>query len=210
MTIDEITSAIIKESSQFKKELRAAVLRAKRIGELLMQAKAQMQSQYGAYGVWLKEKAKLCPAHACNCIAIAKNWDRVEQHGVDISVKQAADVARGRPPRPLGGAYSVSIGRLMGVLEERVAEIVLKHPDVADIVDAIHSWRERLMQLDQLEKRRGQTERTPGLSEKIRKAHAHGYTAKQIHAQLQEQGVELSYERVRGICCGGKRRDSAA
>lgn len=199
MTLDEISSAIIEESVQFKHSLREAVLHAKRIGELLIEAKSQFSAR-GGYQQWLEEKAKLSPSHACNCIAIAKNWERVEQHGVDLSVRQAADVARGRPARPIGGAYSVSVGRLMSILEERIADIVLDHPEVSDIVEAIHSWRERLTQLDRLEKRRGQSERNPGLAEKVRKAHACGYKPCQIHAELKSQGIVVSDSWVRNVC----------
>lgn len=157
MTLDEIAAAIAKEQSQFKTALRAAVLRARALGELLLDAKSQLQ--YGEFGPWVKHRAKLSNTWAATYIAIARGWDKVEAYGIDISVRQAEDVARGRPMKQRSGGTSVSVGRLLDVLEERVGEIVLDHPEVSDIVDEIHSWRERLKQIGKLEKKRGASPR---------------------------------------------------
>lgn len=153
MTLDEIAAAIVDEKSQFKKELRAAVVRARKLGELLLQAKEQLP--HGDFLPWVSKKTKLSYTWAATYMAIAKGWDKVEKYGCDISVRQAEDVARGRPMKERSGDASVSVGRLLHTLEERIGDIVLEHPEVADIVDAIHQWRERLAQIGQLQKKRG-------------------------------------------------------
>lgn len=199
MTLDEIASEIVKEQSQFKNELRAAVVRAKNLGELLLKAKEQIP--HGEFGEWVTKKAKLSQTWAATYMAIARGWDAVEKYGVDISVRQAEDVARGRPVKKHGGEHDASVSRLLHKLEERVANIVLDHPEIADIVDAIHSWRERLEKIGRATEKRGVAPKHPQvLAEKVRNAHKHGYKAKQIHAELKASGVSVSYEWVRQIC----------
>jgi hypothetical protein len=154
MTLDEIASAVIEEHAQFKKNMRDAVLRAKAIGELLLKAKSQLHR--GEWTPWLKNKAKISHVWASNCMAIARDWDQVEKHDFsELSIWQASDVARGRPPKDRSGPNSNSCGRILRVLEERVADMVLEYPELADMVDAINHWRERLERVGQLEKKRG-------------------------------------------------------
>lgn len=207
MTLDQIASAIVDEQKQFKKELRAAVARAKTIGELLLKAKEQIP--YGEFGEWVRSKAQMSEAWATNCMAIARGWDKVEAHGVDLTVRQAAAVSRGKPVREYGNVADASVGRLLNKLEERVADMVLDHPEVADIVDAIHQWRERLARIGQLQKQRGVSQKYPqALAEKVRKAHAHGYKMSEIHRELQSNGTDVPYHWIQAVCRGELRASS--
>ena len=201
MTIDEIAFEIIKEQSQFKKELRAAVVRARTIGDLLLKAKQQLPR--GEFGGWVKSACEMSHKWAWTCMAIASNWEKIEKHdGVELTIKQAEDVARDKPISNTSSSYSNSIGRLLGVLEERVADLAVNHPEVSDMVDAIHQWRERLSRIGQLDKRRSVS--PSELAVKVLKAHKHGYKAKQIHAELQSSGIDVSYKWVRQTCRGNR------
>lgn len=209
MTLDEIASAIAEEQVQFKKELRAAVVRARKIGELLLKAKEQIP--HGEFGDWVTSKAQMSHVWATNCMAIARGWDKVESHGVDITVRQAANVARGKPVKEFGGIADASVGRLLHKLEEKVAEIVLDHPEVADIVDAIHTWRERLERIGGLQKPRGVPQKYPeSLVEKVRNARAHGYKMIDIHRELQAKGIDVPYHWIQSVCSGKLRKKAIA
>lgn len=200
LTIEQISIAIRDEYAAYEVAMSDAVARAKKIGDLLIAAKRLLP--HGEFRPWIKENTGLSYTTAHRFVVIAKNWEAVRAK--DFALKRLDDahaVARGRDPVP-SEKRGHSIGRLLNILEEKIAELVLDHPEIADIVDEIAKWKSRLESIDCLIKKPGRCKFPDATAEKVKKAYDHGYKTIDIFKELKSSGADVSYEWVKAVCHG--------
>lgn len=207
-SLDEIADDIRSINAEHADVHRKNLEYAKRLGELMVEARSQCPS--GTFHKWVKEHFGYSKWWVQAVMRVAQNWEKVQKYPGHLQLDQAICVAYDRPvPKHSAGAFRNSVGRLLDALESKVGDLCLHHPELSDITDAIHSWRERIANVGALKKDPfgGKTGmKVPAnIVKKVRAAHEAGYQPQQIYHQLRANGVEVSHSWVVQVCSGKTR-----
>ncbi len=147
--LDQIAARVKELHADLKGLVSRTFAIAKEMGELLAEAKRKING--GRWTHWLSSQCDITPTTAHRYIMIAENWDKVTHHDMfpRLNVKQAFNVARGKQPGPCRseklGLQSLDV--LLDLLDSRLAEFAMRHPEIEAVIDAIDNARPKMEEL---------------------------------------------------------------
>ncbi len=138
LALTDLAGEINREHEAAQKAAQTAVEHARRCGELLVQAKAEVG--HGGFLAWLRAHCHVQERQARNYMRIAENWPLIanRHRGADLSVKGVLRLLTAEKPTPprdedqdrvkINANYGLpdelpQDGRLMGLGDHMIAEI---------------------------------------------------------------------------------------
>lgn len=137
-----IAADVKRLQGEYRNLVGRSALIAKQMGELLSEARSLIQGRQ--WSKWLATELDLTPDAAFRYMTIYRKWGDIESHRAfpDLTIIQMFDVARGRKPRKR--SYKLigqSLDTLLDVLDERLSEAMISHPELEALIDAIDAAR---------------------------------------------------------------------
>jgi len=95
MNLDKLIKDIVKEHEQVGLSMKKSLNHAKKAGELLTQAKVEIDKSESKWSFWVKNKCGITDRMAANYIRIHKKWEKIEEKTAEDGFDMADLTIRG-------------------------------------------------------------------------------------------------------------------
>lgn len=140
-----LAEAINASHLQANRAARQAVLCARSAGDLLIQAKAQVQ--HGKWIDWLQSNCPDLPARTASCyMRVARHWETLESKSAtvaDLTINQAMQLLSHDPQKEqaVDDAFA-SINSRLEKIEDHAQKAIDSHRALLEVAEQFGAWRE--------------------------------------------------------------------